>query len=350
MSTYPMRVVSPEELERQYANDLPDSELLAISQLHEGQALLDEDKSCYPRFRRLRGIHAMTGSFAPAEVLFVGAKIGSGKSLFCQNLMDDMIEQGVPTLYVGTEQDAYVLKLKHACIRAGVSARMMLKPEDHQIGTPFYEEADAAVNREMEWLASAEVSKVALFANCDYVNREELQYWIRGGVKKYKLQCVIVDHIDQVKHGEGHNPVAEITATIQLLHELAREYQIRVVIASQLKRNSGDPYKRYSPPDEEDFAGASGKERIATLMLGLWRPLRTDLSVDELKQLKERAKQGGAGEDKVFQPNTMGVRLLKDRLGSAPGMQTMVHVGRGGQLSDDEALTHGIRTTTRSLV
>lgn len=337
-----------EDLDRQYAKDLPDAELLAIGQLHDQQQLLAEDKSKYPRFNRLQGVHAMTGSFAPAEVWMVGAKVGSGKSLFCQNLMDDFIEQEVPTLYVGTEQDAHVLKLKHACIRAGVSARLMLKPEDHELASPLYADAEAKVQREMEWLASTKVSRLALFANTEYVNRDELNYWIRGGVRKYGLRSVIIDHIDQVKHGEGLNPVAEITSTVQLLHELAREYQIPIIIASQLKRAYGDAFKRYSPPDEEDFAGASGKERIASVMLGLWRPLRVDLSVAELKDLKERAKQGSAAEDRLFQENTMGVRLLKDRLGTSPGKQTMVFVGKGGHLTDDPASTHGIQTTKRS--
>ncbi len=337
--------ISSHELERQYAKDLPNAELMAIQQLEDGQNLLLADKSKYPRFTRLQGVHAMTGSMAPSEILLVGAKVGSGKSLFCQNLHDDLIEQRVVTLYVGTEQDSHVLKVKHACIRAGVNPRLMLKPENADLGTTAYQLAMDAVHAEMEWLSSKEMSQFALFANSEYIDRNELDYWIRGGMRKYKLGCVIIDHIDQVKHGEGVNPVSEITATIQMLHELAREYSIPIVIASQLKRNSGDAFKRYSPPDEEDFAGASGKERIASVMLGLWRPLRTDLTVPELKELKDRAKQGGSAEDKLFQPNTMGVRLLKDRLGTAPGMQCMVNVGRGGKLSDDEALTHGIRTT-----
>lgn len=339
------RLVSQVDLDRQYASDLPDAESMAIDQLAQGQDLLGADKSKYPRFERLSGVNAMAGALAPTEVWFVGAKVGAGKSLFCQNLMDDLIHQEIPTLYVGTEQDAHVLKLKHACIRAGVAPRLMLKPEREEIGTHYYLASQEAVNEEMEWLSSKDISRLALFANSEYVNREELNYWIRGGVRKYKLRAVIIDHIDQVSHGQGQNPVSEISATIQLLHDMAREYEIPVVIASQLKRNSGDPFKRYSPPDEEDFAGASTKERVAAVMLGLWRPLRDDLSPDELKELKAKAKQGGAGENKLFKPNTMGVRLVKDRLGTAPGDQRFVHVGKGGFLSDDEATTHGIRTS-----
>jgi hypothetical protein len=328
------------------AADLPDSELLAIGQLKDGLRLLHEDKSTYPRFKRLQGVDTMTSSMAPGEIWVLGAKTGSGKSLLCQNLMDDLIEQEVPTLYIGTEQDSHVLKVKHCCVRAGVSAKLVLKPRADEVGTSMLAYAEEAVEREMQWLASKPVSRLALFANTEYVNRDELNDWIRGGVRKYGLRCVIVDHIDQVQHGDGVNPVAEITASIQLLHDLAREFQIPMVVASQLKRHP-DPFKRFSPPDEQDFAGCSAKERIASVLLGIWRPLRTDLSIKDLRALRESAKEGGRAEDAVYQPNTMGVRLLKDRLGAVPGKQCMVHVLKGGRLEDDPATTHGIRTRER---
>ena len=325
---------------------LPDSEVMAITQLHTGLELLHDDKQRYPRFGRLQGIHAMTGSMAPGEIWVVGARVGSGKSLFAQNLMDDLIEQGVRTLYIGTEQDAHVLRIKHACIRAGVPPRRVLKPEDTEIASGAYADAAEAVAEQMEWLASPEISKIALFANTEYVSRSALNSWIRGGVRKYGVEAVIVDHIDQVYHGTGLNPVSEATATVQLLHDLAREFEIPMVIASQLKRG-GDPLKRFAPPDEEDFAGTSGKERIASVMLGLWRPLRTDLDAKELRALLGNSKHGKLPEDRVYQPDTMGVRLLKDRLGTVPGKQAMLHVAPGGRLSDDPALTHGIATRGR---
>jgi hypothetical protein len=334
------RIVTPDEI---LAYDLPDAEAMALSQLHSGLHLLREDKSRYPRFTRLQGVHSMTGSLAPGEIWLVGARVGSGKSLFCQNLMDDLITQGIRTLYIGTEQDPHVLRVKQACIRAGVSPRRMLKPETWEMDTAVYADGLEEVAREMEWLASEAVSRQALFANTEYVNRAELNAWIRGGVRKYGLQSVIVDHIDQVYHGDGTNPVSEATATVQLLHDLAREFEIPIVIASQLKRQP-DPLKRFAPPDEEDFAGTSGKERIASVMLGLWRPLRTDLDAKELRALLRSTKQGSSPENRVYQPDTMGVRLLKDRLGAAPGRQVMLYVGPGGRLDDDPALTHGIRT------
>ena len=99
------------------------------------------------------------------------------------------------------------------------------------------------------------------------------------------------------------------------------------------------------PPEAEDFAGTSAKERVADVMISLWRPLRTDLTKNELREMVKTVRAGGATEDKIYQLHTMGVRCVKDRLGEAPGKQCMVAVNQGDVLSDDPAPAyHGIRT------
>src|SRR5205823_4588877 len=99
---------------------LPERHELADEQFADAVDRLHENKSLYPRFHRLASLHALTGSFAPEEIVMIGADVGNGKSLFGQNLFDDLIEHATPTLYIGTEQSPEVLKIKHACIRAGV--------------------------------------------------------------------------------------------------------------------------------------------------------------------------------------------------------------------------------------
>jgi archaellum biogenesis ATPase FlaH len=323
--------------------ELPDQDVLAHTQYLHAIDRLNEDKSLYPRFKRLESVHGLTGAFAPEELIFVAAGTGNGKSLLCQNLFDDLIEQKIPSLYIGTEQSPDVLKIKHACIRCGVSPRLMLKPEVSDQASAAYQLARGAVEAELKWLDSPERRELAYYANSEYINRFELTRWITGGVKRYGIECVIVDHIDQVNHGEGFNSVHELTQTVHHLHDLARENQIPIVAASQIKRVT-DPLKRYAPPDGDDLAGSAGKERVMAVGIGLWRPLRTDLPITELRDLLKRAKQGSTSQDRIYQPDTMGVRLLKDRLGAVPGKQAMLYVGKGGRLSDDPGLTHGIKS------
>lgn len=323
---------------------LPDADDLADEQHERALARLHEEKADYARFSRLKLIHEMTGSFAPEEIIFIAADVEDGKSLLCQNLFDDLTaDQELVALYIGTEQSPEVLKIKLACIRCGIRQRLVLKPTPEEIAAGEYARAQDILSDELERLNSPEMRQLAFFATTDYVNRVELQKWIDGGVRKYGVQIVIVDHIDQMDHGPGKNAPGELTATVQLIHTLARKHKMPIIVASQISRNR-DPIRRHSPPDKHDLAGASGKERIMAIGIGLWRPLRMDLTIEELREIKQKAFQGRTGQDKIYEKNTMGVRLLKDRLGDVPGKQCFLHVGKGGRLEDDEGMTHGIRT------
>lgn len=326
------------------AESLPDPDVLSHTQHRHALERLHEDKRGYCRFTRLESVHAMTGPLAPEEVVIVAGDTEDGKSLFCQNFFDDLTsEQKKATLYIGTEQRPEVLKIKQACIRAGVRAKLILKPTDEELLTEEYRLGMQAVETELEYINGPEMRGLAFYATCEYVNRAELERWITGGVGRYGIEVVIIDHIDQMRHGTGWNPITELTATVQLIHELAAEHHIPIIVASQITR-SKDPIKRHSPPDKHDLKGASGKEELMSIGYGLWRPLRTDLPPKELRTLKKNAQQGTVGVEKIYQPATMGVRLLKDRLGDVPGKQCFLHVGKGGRLSDDPAATHGIRT------
>jgi len=335
--------LTPSYDEPSLGDELPDPDELSHTQHLHALDRMREDKREYARFTRLESVHEMTGPLAPEEVVIVAADTEDGKSLFCQNFFDDLTsEQKKSTLYIGTEQTPAVLKIKQACIRAGVRAKLILKPTDAELLTDEYAHGMQAVEAELEYINGPEMRGLAFYATTEYVNRRELEKWITGGVERYGIEVVIIDHIDQMQHGKGTSPISELTATVQMIGHLAKKHHIPIIVASQISR-SKDPIKRHSPPDKHDLAGAAGKEREMAIGFGLWRPLRTDLPAKELRQLRKDAQQGTVAASRIYQPNTMGVRLLKDRLGDVPGKQVFLHVGKGGRLSDDMASTHGIR-------
>jgi hypothetical protein len=131
--------------------------------------------------------------------------------------------------------------------------------------------------------------------------------------------------------------------SLRLALRLANDLNITVVMASQLKR-APDQLMRYQPPQATDLAGSSDKERGASVVLGLWRPLRDDIPLKEAREMAAKAKAGSGQEETIYKPMTMGVKVLKDRLGDAPGRHIQLHVGRGNRLEMDQGATHGIRT------
>lgn len=347
-------LVMPDPEDEQPEKSLPTPENLAALQRGAAMRRLREDTSNYPRLDRWPNLAAMAGALAPDELWLVGGRQGNGKSLFCQNVLDTMVTQEIPTLYIGTEQSAEVLKIKQACLRVGVTPRLVLKPDLAQIGTAVHEEAVALVMDEIRRWSEPPIRDLAFFANTSYVTRPELTKWVTGGVRRYGIQCVILDHIDHMDHGDGVNQRAEIDKTIAHVDVLLKTHHIPGLVASQIKRTQGDVFQRSSPPAAEDFAESSKKERVAAVMLSVWRPLRTDVDHKALRKMQEDAKQGTTDEVKLYQPNTMGIRLAKDRLGDVPGKQCMLYVGRGGRLTEDPignaAMQHGITTTAKSLL
>jgi KaiC/GvpD/RAD55 family RecA-like ATPase len=304
-----------------------DFDALAADRQMRAHARSLEDSSRFPRMP-LPELHALAGALAPGELWMVGGRQGNGKSLFIHNFVWWLIEQEIPCVVLGTEQSDDTLAIKQACVMAGVPARTILKPDPSEQATTEWKLRHEAIAAELDRL-HGEYAHLVTWATDEFIDRGSLTRWTQCAMDEGRARVVIVDHLHHMQHGEGRNDVHELTQTVHLAKSLAKRYGITVVCAAQIKRTQGDTVKAYTPPAAEDFAGASAIERTADVMFGLWRPLRNDLPVDELRALQQKAKLGHAPEDRVYQPNVMGVRLVKDRLGDAPGAQCMLEVNKG---------------------
>lgn len=308
------------------ADELPTPHELSLAQTERALNRLKLDSSLFPRFD-IPSLHALSGPFAPQELVLIGGDTGAGKSLFAHNLIEMLLAQRVPSLVLGTEQSTEILRIKHACVMARVPFKLILKPEDDEIGSPRQIEAMAKIQKALFNLHIDD--DYICWAEEEYIDRRALEKWVTWGVRHLGIRVAVVDHVHQMDHGSGQNTVAELTATVQLAGHLAKRYNITIFLFAQIKRRHiTSALDAYKPPAKEDFAGASALERNSSLIFGIWRPLRQDMSIKELQAIKEKASYGLIGDDTLYEPNTMGVKLLKDRLGDVFGKQTLLHVER----------------------
>jgi archaellum biogenesis ATPase FlaH len=327
-------VLAPKLRIIQGQEDIPETpEELATDQHIAAVQRMHLDASKFFRFP-VPSLHALAGSLAPDELWVVGGRQGNGKSLFLQNVAGWFLEAQIPILYMGTEQDAPVLKIKQACVIAGVRAKLMLKPTEEEMQTDEYRQGTKLVQDVLVWLNQAPRNRLLNFSNNRYISRGTLNEWAQVAAEEWGCRAIILDHLHHMDHGEGRNAVAELTQTVHTAKDLAARYHMTMLAASQITRTGGDAVKQYTPPSAEDFGGASAIERTADVCLTLWRPLRLELEAKDLQAIRERAKLGLTAEDTIYEPMTMGVRCVKDRLGDAPGTQTMLAVERGGQLHE----------------
>lgn len=259
---------------------------------------------------RLPDVQSVAGPVKPGDLVITSARTGSGKTLFYQNTFDDMVEAGHVGLYIGTEQDPDVLKIKWACTRAGIHPRLILAPEKHEINTADHVAAKDRLQAELKVISSPDYARRAIFANdARRLSTAELRRWLRGAKRKYDIGFVVIDHVDRLNAGDGRNMAHEMNEVIVAAKELAVELDVIVFLASQVRR-APDQVIALTAPTLEDCAGSSGKEREADLMLTVYRPLDPHAAPSDLKLVRQRLLDPSA----VWLRNVMAVKCLKHRL------------------------------------
>jgi replicative DNA helicase len=309
---------------------MPDATVLMSDQVVEAQDLLLEDRSRYPRYP-WRDLATLAGPMCPGELILIAARTGGGKSLFLQNLFDALIVAGRCGLYAGLEQSPQILRAKWACLRAGVDPRLVLAPRPDEEGRPHHVDAVKRVDAELTWQMTREIREAAHFSSSRRINAAGLRRWTDWAVN-LGAEFVVVDHIDRIQHGDGKNAFHEVSETVRLAKELAVEHGIVMLVASQVGRPS-DAVDAFMPPALHNLRGAGTKEEEADTVLGIYRPLRADITEKEIK----RVRQGLANTDTITEPGQMGVRVLKHRLdGSAMGRSVRLDVFHGRLLDLEE--------------
>lgn len=317
----PLQVVK----ETPAAEELPSADEMNREQTIDAIHRLHEDTSDFPRFP-WGELDEIAGLMVPEDLWVVAGRTGNGKSLFLQNLFDGMIDDGRRVLYVGLEQSPKILRIKWACLRAGINPKRMLAPKpEEQAETSWAVQCDV-IQQEIKWQQTPDIKLRAHFAATRFVTREKLTAWTEWAVD---MGCaiVIVDHVDRMDHGDGKNAFNDISRTIRHAKELATEHRLVMLLASQVGRPNGDPLQKFMPPGLSDLRGAGTKEEEADSVLAVYRPLKPGTTPKEMTAVR----QGLAEEASIYEPDTMAVRVLKHRLDGAMalGKQAMLQVDRG---------------------
>lgn len=343
----PMRLFSgtgmPDEehlpLNDRELRDLP-PELVDATELTDEQTLdairlVHENRTKYPTFP-WASLADLAGPMCPQDLILIAARTGGGKSLFLQNLFDALVVSGRCGLYIGLEQEPMVLRTKWACLRAGVDPRLILGTRPEEYLTERHREAQDAVQDQIAWMKTPAIREAAHFSAVRRINARGLRAWTEWAVS-HGADFVIVDHIDRIQHGDGRNAFHEVSETVRLAKELAVENGLVMLVASQVGRPT-DPVEAFMPPALHNLRGAGTKEEEADTVLGIYRPLRADVTEKEIK----RVRQGFANTDVITEPGQMGVRMLKHRLdGAAMGRSVRLGVERGRVSDLPERHQHG---------
>jgi replicative DNA helicase len=308
---------------RELTEELPSADEMADDQFVAAVERLHENTTEYPQFP-WPDLADLAGPMCPEDLILIAARTGGGKSLFLQNLFDSMVVAGRFGLFCGLEQAPRILRIKWACLRAGIPPKFVLATRKEDRGGAAWRIAMEKVQDELAWQKSPEIRVRAHFATTRRIDKRGLQAWTEWAVD-HGCDFIVIDHVDRMQHGDGKNSFHELSETIQLAKELAVEHRLVMLMATQVGRPS-DALEAFMPPSLHSLRGAGTKEEEADTVLGIYRPLRADVDDKEMT----RVRQGLLDRDAIVEPNMMGVQLLKHRLdGPVAGKMVKLAVEHG---------------------
>jgi KaiC/GvpD/RAD55 family RecA-like ATPase len=273
-----------------------------------------------------RALQDMCGNIVRGDVIYVCAFSGHGKTSWMMSFLELFFQLGRSIYYLGLETRPKVLRTEWAC------RRLQIHPGDALSGklveTVEGIEQRNALKRELAWQLHPDPEKRIRFSPVSFMTAKELRKAAREA-KSVGADVMIIDHIDHISmDGSGGGRFEDSVAVNHEVLRVAQENDMVFLVASQLNNDAvrGNPLQLYHPPRPEQVYMGGHKRQVASLMLGLYRPLSPNLTEDELK-----AARGGRLTPQQFtKPNTMGVVQMKNRrYGEREGARCELHIERG---------------------
>jgi hypothetical protein len=274
-------------------------------------------------------LDALVGGIGEGNVWFVGGFSGHGKTTFLMDLTAKLTANDRTVYYLGTETAGNELRTRLACQRVGVYAGHVLSGASRSWHN--WDEIRADLVKDIRSQLTLGDRDKFLVCPSQRINATGL----RGAFQNAGLNgadLLIIDHIDHVAHGGGKSGFEDSRMLAGLVLDEAQRTGLRVVAATQFNNESlrGDRLGPHQPPQPHHVYMGSHKRQIAWGMLGVYRPLREDLTADDLK----KARAGALQPDQYLEADTMAVSIMKHRYyGAHEGRRVKLRFDHG-RLSD----------------
>ncbi len=304
----------------------------AGDQVEDAVAELDRESSDYLRMP-YPTLDAIVGGMAPGDIWFVAAFSGRGKTTLLTSIVDEYIAAGRTVYFMGLESRPNEIRTHLACreltrqwyasscrceygVHGSDCTRDGVKVDGGDV-------LSGALLEQHEWPATRRALVEAIRKQGEKPMQRRLiidgsrfvtDAALRQSCKKaayLDTDLMVIDHIDHIG-GEsgGAASFEESVRACNTALSAAQEYGMRMLVATQLNNQGvrSDPLAGFRPPQPHHVYLGPQKRMIATGMLGLYRPMRPNLTADEISAAK-------AGEDpsNVLMPNSMGVVCMKNR-------------------------------------
>jgi hypothetical protein len=277
-----------------------------------GEALSDIDRDA-SHFLRLPfpSLDAVVRGIAPGDIWFVAAFSGRGKTTLLTSLVQWLLDSERVVYYMGLESRPSEIRTHIACKRPDID----LDPGDvlsgELVGRADWDETRVRLKAAIRAQAERPMREQLYVNGDEFIDAPRLALALEESAD-VGADVVIIDHIDHVTSFDGSSGLWE--QSVKACHTVlqsAHKFGLRMLVATQLNNDAvrGNPLASYHAPQPHHVYLGGQKRMIAAGMLGLYRPLKTGVTKEELADVREDR----ADIASILEPNTMGVSVMKHR-------------------------------------
>jgi hypothetical protein len=267
-------------------------------------------------------LNRRNGPMMPNDFIVVGALSGNGKTTFLFSQALQNMRKKIPTLYLPLELEPHIARIDFAAWLLDLDRTKVRRQEWNHLG-------EGAREAHETMLSDMANDPLIAFPPPSSVSVGELTQWCKWGKEEIGARIVIVDHFNQMDHQLGDNYWTAVKLAARQLKIIARELDLVVICAAQIKREQ-DRLDKYFAPTAARLAETSALHHNADLLLMLSRRLRPGVTSEE----QRKAKEGFIPEADLADPGVMVVTTRKHRLDDAATDRHVLLKVSGGQCAD----------------
>lgn len=184
-------------------------------------------------FERLDDI---LGGFVEGTLVTIGGRTGMGKTAFAFNLLKNLsVDKNIPSLYISLESTELLCTNMLIACAFGIKYRALLSG---QLVAEEWEKLDKG-------LSAITDAPAFLDAKSTYTI-DDICQTVEEAVQGHQVKVIFIDYLQLIfaKTGFTENRYLELNYITRRLKALAKEFNITIVLLSQLNRNAEDE-KRY---------------------------------------------------------------------------------------------------------
>jgi replicative DNA helicase len=165
------------------------------------------------------------GGLAPGRIVTVAARPGGGKTSFCTNIALNLSLSGHHPIYFTLEMNSQEISEKIISTHSGIELEKIVNRNMSD------EEIDIYCKSTEELFKT----KLSIASKTGGV-WENAVMLLRNAVRYQKVDCAVIDYIQQYRMSKRTTQREEIDTMMQQIKDLANELQIPIIVVSQLNR------------------------------------------------------------------------------------------------------------------